>query len=90
MLLQRFPEVSCLPLSPAILCNFIAHLHVFCNGYSPNKFSTHISAVSYVRKILGLQIRQIHFCYEIFYKVAITRLLTRTLVFQLLPQFYLG
>lgn len=79
MLLQRFPEVSCLPLSPAILCNFIAH-----------RFCTHISAVSYVRKILGLQIRQIHFCYERFYKVAITRLLTRTLVFQLLPQFYLG
>lgn len=52
MLLQRFPEVSSLPLSPAILCNFIAHL--FCNGYSPNSISTHISAVSYVHKILGL------------------------------------
>lgn len=52
MLLQRFPEVSSLPLSPAILCNFIAHL--FCNGYSPNSISTHVSAVSYVHKILGL------------------------------------
>lgn len=52
MLLQRFPEVFALPLSPAILCNFIAYL--FCNGYSPNSISTHISAVSYVHKILGL------------------------------------
>lgn len=44
MLLQRFPEVSSLSLSTALLCDFIAHL--FCNGYSPNSISTHISAVS--------------------------------------------
>lgn len=46
MLLQRLPEVSSLSLSTDLLCDFIVHL--FCNGYSPNSISTHISAVSYV------------------------------------------
>lgn len=51
MLLATCPAINSLPVSPAIVCNFISDL--FCKGYSPNSIATHISAISYVHKLLG-------------------------------------
>lgn len=50
MLLETFPAITSLPISSSMLCNFIAHL--FNSGYSPNSIATHVSAISYVHKLL--------------------------------------
>lgn len=52
-LIQYFPCINSIPLSPTLLCNFIAKL--FSLGYFPSSISTHVSAISYVHKILNLQ-----------------------------------
>lgn len=53
LFIQHFPNITSLPLSPVLVCNFIACL--FSLGYSPNSISSHVSAISYVHKILSLQ-----------------------------------
>ncbi|XP_062605442.1 uncharacterized protein LOC134267234 [Saccostrea cucullata] len=52
LLLQFNPTVTSLPISSSVTANFIAHL--FTIGYSPSSISSHISAISYLHKILGL------------------------------------
>lgn len=51
MLVSTFPSIKSLPVSPSTLCNFISYL--FDNAYSPNSIATHVSAISYVHKLLG-------------------------------------
>lgn len=53
LFIQYFPCITSIPLSPTVLCNFIAKL--FSLGYSPSSISSHVSAISYVHKILNLQ-----------------------------------
>ncbi|XP_062618200.1 uncharacterized protein LOC134279801 isoform X1 [Saccostrea cucullata] len=51
-LLQSFQANTSLPLQVADICNFIAHLHG--SHFSASTISSHISALSYVHKLLGL------------------------------------
>ena len=51
LFLQFNSSGTSLPISPSLLSNFIAYL--FKSGYSPSSISSHISAISYVHKILG-------------------------------------
>lgn len=46
------PTIS-LPVSVVDVCNFIGHL--FLVNYSPSSIASHISAISYVHKILNMQ-----------------------------------
>ncbi|XP_021342874.1 uncharacterized protein LOC110443160 isoform X3 [Mizuhopecten yessoensis] len=54
-LLEQFLQPSSikLPLPVDVVGNFVAHL--FSNKYSPATIATHVSAISYVHKILGLE-----------------------------------
>nr|XP_022323326.1 uncharacterized protein LOC111124605 [Crassostrea virginica] len=51
LFLQFNSSRTSLPISPSLLSIFIAYL--FNSGYSPSSISSHISAISYVHKILG-------------------------------------
>ncbi|XP_061195017.1 integrase/recombinase xerD homolog [Saccostrea echinata] len=51
-LLQSFQANTTLPLQVTDVCNFIAHLHG--SHFSASTISSHISALSYVHKLLGL------------------------------------
>lgn len=52
LFLQLSPSSNVLPLNYIALCNFIAAL--FNNNYSPSSIASHVSAISYVHKILAL------------------------------------
>lgn len=43
------PGSVTLPISSAVLCNFIAFL--FANNYSPSSFSSHTCAIVYIHKV---------------------------------------
>lgn len=53
LLLETYPSLNSLPISPILLCNFISSL--FTNGYSPNSIASHVSAISYIHKLLGAE-----------------------------------
>lgn len=49
---QFHPSVSVLPLSVVNICNFIAHLYE--KSYSPSTIYSHVSAISFLHKLLDL------------------------------------
>ena len=52
LLLNFAPSSISLPLPVVLVCNFIGDL--FQKSYSPSTISSHVSALSYVHKILGM------------------------------------
>lgn len=44
--------VLSLPLSSVLICNFIGHL--FAKSYSPSTITSHVSALSYMHKVLDI------------------------------------
>lgn len=51
-MLRTWKPTLSLPVSVVDVCNFIGHL--FLNNYSPSSIASHISAISYVHKVLDL------------------------------------
>ncbi|XP_062593480.1 uncharacterized protein LOC134254963 isoform X1 [Saccostrea cucullata] len=52
MFFLEYPTINSLPITATVLSNFIAQL--FSKGYSPSSISSHVSAISYVHKILSV------------------------------------